>query len=143
MTGFSGKRGSALMQVLVLGGVIASIVILLLRFSVNRTVNVARTARTIEARAYAEGCMAHFTTLAALREMHGLPPKFDGITPFATAAATAIYSCNLDSLATESVTTMSFTPVNALEYKDNNNNGIPIPTTLMKVEFDITREILE
>ncbi|MDR0734814.1 MAG: hypothetical protein LBG16_03895 [Elusimicrobiota bacterium] len=72
---FKNKKGSALMQVLVLGGVIAGIVVLLLRFSTARTVNVVKTLRKMPAKAYAEGCMAQFTAAAMLRELHGRPPS--------------------------------------------------------------------
>lgn len=68
------RRGSAMMQVLVLGSIIASIVILLLRFAVTRTVNITKTRRMIAAKAYAEGCMAQFTSVAFRRELHGRPP---------------------------------------------------------------------
>ncbi|MDR1124141.1 MAG: hypothetical protein LBL61_06110 [Elusimicrobiota bacterium] len=81
---FKEKRGSALMQVLVLGGVIAGIVVLLLRFSAARMVNVVKTTRKMQAKAYAEGCMAQFTAAAMMRELHGLPPSTieeDGTIP--------------------------------------------------------------
>ncbi len=68
------NRGSALMQVLVLGSVIAAIVLLVLRFSVTRTTNIVKTKRRVAAKAYAEACMAQYNSIAMERELNGLPP---------------------------------------------------------------------
>ncbi|MDR0646001.1 MAG: hypothetical protein LBG46_03260 [Elusimicrobiota bacterium] len=152
MTVFSEKRGSALMQVLVLGGVMASIVILLLRFAVGRTVNVVKTTRTISAKAYAESCMAEFTALAALRELHGLPPPltaapYDAYTTDAAAVWPSYnnnkeYFCEIvlsDSPLLSKNATMVFTPVFASRYLDADAaQYISIPNTIMKVAVDVT-----
>ena len=88
------KNGSALMQVLVLGGVIAGVVILLLRFSLVRASNVVKTSRKISAKAFTEGCMADLTARAMMNELYGRPPSIAGSTQF-----TCQYNVNLGSPA--------------------------------------------
>lgn len=72
------KKGSALMQVMVLGSVIAAIIIMLMRFAVGRTGNMLKTKRVIQAKAYAEGCIAQYNTMAMERALEGLPVPVDG-----------------------------------------------------------------
>lgn len=74
MLKFSNRKGSALMQVLVLGSVIASIVLLVLRLSITRTTNVVKTKRKVSAKAYAEACLAQYNAVSMTREEKGLPP---------------------------------------------------------------------
>lgn len=68
------RKGSALMQVLVLGSVIAAIVMLVLRLAITRTTNVVKTKRKVSAKAYAESCLAQYNAIAMVREENGLPP---------------------------------------------------------------------
>lgn len=77
MLRFNNNKGSALMQVLVLGSVIAAIVLLVLRFSVTRTTNIVKTKRRVAAKAYAEACMAQYNSIAMERELNGLPPLIE------------------------------------------------------------------
>ena len=67
------KKGSALMQVMVLGSVIAAIIVMLMRFAVGRTGNMLKTKRVIQAKAYAEGCIAQYNTMAMERALEGFP----------------------------------------------------------------------
>lgn len=71
---FNNKKGSALMQVLVLGSVIAAIVLLVLRLAMTRTTNVVKTKRKVSAKAYAESCLAQYNAISMVREEKGLPP---------------------------------------------------------------------
>ncbi|MDR1684472.1 MAG: hypothetical protein LBR90_03320 [Elusimicrobiota bacterium] len=68
------KKGSALLQVLVIGALIATFSVVILRFSFTRTINTVKTTRYVAAKNYAEGCMAWFTADAMLRELVGRPP---------------------------------------------------------------------
>lgn len=67
------KKGSALMQVLVLGSVIATIVLLVLRFAMSRTTNVVKTKRRIVSKAVAEACFAQINAIITSRELAGKP----------------------------------------------------------------------
>lgn len=84
------KKGSALMQVLVLGSVIAAVVLLVLRLAMTRTTNVVKTKRKVSAKAYAESCLAQYNAIAMVREEKGLPPistfscVVDGVTKSVT-----------------------------------------------------------
>lgn len=49
---FLNKKGSALMQVMVLGSIIAAIIVMLMRFSVGRTANMLKTKREIQAKPF-------------------------------------------------------------------------------------------
>lgn len=67
------RKGSALMQVLVLGSVIATIVLLVLRFSMSRTTNVVKTKRRVISKAVAEACFAQINAIITARELAGKP----------------------------------------------------------------------
>lgn len=74
---FLNKKGSALMQVMVLGSIIAAIIVMLMRFSVGRTANMLKTKREIQAKAFVEGCMAQYNTMAMERALQGYPILLD------------------------------------------------------------------
>lgn len=67
------RKGSALMQVLVLGSVIATIVLLVLRFAMSRTTNVVKTKRRVVSKAVAEACYAQINAIITARELAGKP----------------------------------------------------------------------
>lgn len=87
---FFNKKGSALMQVMVLGSIIAAIIVMLMRFSVGRTTNMLKTKRTVEAKEFFEACMAQYNTMAMERAMAGYPPYID---PSSNAET---FTCNVD-----------------------------------------------
>jgi len=71
---FKNKKGSALLQVLVLGTVIAAIVLLVLRVAMTRVTNVTKTRRKVSAKSFAESCISQYEAMAMTREENGLPP---------------------------------------------------------------------
>jgi len=75
---FFNKKGSALMQVMVLGSIIAAIIVMLMRFSVGRTANMLKTKREVQAKAFMEGCLAQYNTMAMERALKGYPILLDG-----------------------------------------------------------------
>ncbi|MBQ4493827.1 MAG: hypothetical protein II972_04440 [Elusimicrobiaceae bacterium] len=50
-------KGSALVQVLVLGALIATIVVVLLKFSITRTSNMVQTKSLVGSKMAVQGCM--------------------------------------------------------------------------------------
>ncbi len=87
------KKGSALMQVMVLGSIIAAIIVMLMRFSLGRTSNMLKTKRVIASKAYAEGCIAQYNAIAVERAMEGIPPRVDGNNK-------EEFKCNIDGKET-------------------------------------------
>ena len=87
------KKSSALMQVLVLGSVIAAVVLLVLRLAMTRTTNVVKTKRKVSAKAYAESCLSQYNAIAMVREENGLPP----ITSFQCNVAGVIKTVTINS----------------------------------------------
>ena len=85
------KKGSALMQVMVLGSIIAAIIVMLMRFSLGRTSNMLKTKRVIASKAYAEGCIAQYNARAVERAMAGEPPIIDGSNQEKFTCNTDIY----------------------------------------------------
>lgn len=85
------------MQVLVLGAIIASIVILMMRFTVTRTVNVLKTKNIIAAKIYAESCIAQYTAVAVALELKGLPPPQS-------------FTCNINGVEKPITTIPALTP---------------------------------
>ncbi len=73
------KRGSAMLQVLVMGAVIAAIITIVLRFSTIRTIGYNRTRREVVTRAVAEACIAQYNTHATHAEIRGVKPNPSGI----------------------------------------------------------------
>lgn len=70
---FFTKKGSALMQVLVLGSIIASLSVLLLRYTVTRSANVLKTKKVLQTEPIAESCANTYMAFLAARELTGLP----------------------------------------------------------------------
>jgi len=68
------KKGSALMQVLVIGLIVATFAILMLRYAVTRSSNITRTERILETEVVAESCLGQYMTYLAYAELHGKPP---------------------------------------------------------------------
>ena len=89
------KKGSALLQVLVLGSVIAAVVLLVLRLAMTRTTNVVKTKRKVSAKAYAESCLSQYNAIAMVREENGLPPLSS--TTFSCNVGGVIKTVNINS----------------------------------------------
>lgn len=89
-----GRKGSALMQVMVMGSIIAAIIIMLMRFAVGRTSNMLKTKRIISSKAYAEGCIAQYNAIAVQRALDGVPPLLD-------ANNVETFTCTIDGVNTE------------------------------------------
>ncbi|MBO4707306.1 MAG: hypothetical protein J5594_01945 [Elusimicrobiaceae bacterium] len=68
------KKGSALMQVLVIGLIIATFAILILRYAVTRSANISRTARVLEADIVADSCLEQYMSFLAAADLSGMPP---------------------------------------------------------------------
>jgi hypothetical protein len=146
---FKNKKGSALMQVLVLGGVVAGIVVLLLRFSTARMVNVVKTMRKMPAKAYAEGCVAQFTAAAMLRELHGRPPG-DGIAgspnvDLLPGSPSLTYKCKyiVGPATNEGVESTMYFEVVAGGEVTIGTDTYNIPSTLLKMTLNIDTSQLE
>ena len=88
------KRGSALMQVMVMGSIIAAIIIMLMRFAIGRTSNMLKTKRVIASKAYAEGCIAQYNAVAVERALDGVPPLLDGSNQ-------EKFTCTIDGVTTD------------------------------------------
>ena len=134
-----GRRGSALIQVLVLGGVIAGIIVLLLRFSVARTLNVSKTTHKLAAKAYAEGCMAEFTAAAMLRELHGLPLIGDPNSQVVMGTphiASCQYPIAGGDMGPPAHISASLLPANY--YMGIDGNAYPVPPTIFEITFEVS-----
>jgi hypothetical protein len=68
------KKGSALMQVLVIGLIVAAFAVLMLRYAVTRTANLSRSARILEAQIVADSCLDQYMAYQATSELLGEPP---------------------------------------------------------------------
>lgn len=76
-------KGSALVQVLVLGALIATIVVVLLKFSITRTSNMVQTKSLVGSKMAVQGCMTMLNEEEIRRINDGLPPYFeDGNSDF-------------------------------------------------------------
>ena len=69
------KKGSALMQVMVVGLIIATFAILMLRYAVTRSSNLSRTERILETQVIADSCLEQFMSVLAYTELYGVPPN--------------------------------------------------------------------
>ena len=67
------KKGSALMQVLVIGLIVAAFAVLMLRYAVTRTANLSRSARILEAQVVADSCLEQYMAYQATSELLGEP----------------------------------------------------------------------
>ena len=71
------KKGSALMQVLVIGLIVAAFAVLMLRYAVTRTANLSRSARILEAQIVADSCLDQYMAFQAASELLGEPTGTD------------------------------------------------------------------
>jgi hypothetical protein len=142
------KKGSALLQVLIMGSIIASISVLLLRFAVTRTTNMVKTTRKIPARMYAEACMSQITLDAVGNEFIGRPPRFDtGIIPGATVQPIYTYWCKLNlgnatntgTLREEAMTLKGITGGTKIITTPSGAVSVPLPSTLYEVKLTVER----
>ena len=68
------KKGSALMQVLVIGLIVAAFAVLMLRYAVTRSANLSRTSRILESQIIADSCLDQYMAFQATSELSGKPP---------------------------------------------------------------------
>ncbi|MCR5505201.1 MAG: hypothetical protein K6E94_06635 [Elusimicrobiaceae bacterium] len=68
------KKGSALMQVLVVGLIVATFAILMLRYAVTRSSNISRTERILETEILADSCLEQYMAYLSYAELYGTPP---------------------------------------------------------------------
>ena len=69
------KKGSALMQVLVIGLIVATFAILILRYAITRSANLSRTARIFESDIVADSCLDQYMAFQAAADLSGIPPS--------------------------------------------------------------------
>ena len=65
------KKGSALMQVMVVGLIISAFSVLMLRYAVTRSANLTRTERILESRVVADSCLDQYMAYYAEMELSG------------------------------------------------------------------------
>lgn len=68
------KKGSALMQVMVIGLIVAAFAVLMLRYAVTRSANLSRTSRILESQIIADSCLDQYMSFQAAAELSGKPP---------------------------------------------------------------------
>ena len=68
------KKGSALMQVLVIGLIVAAFAVLMLRYAVTRSANLSRTVRILDSQIVADSCLDQYMSFQATSELKGEPP---------------------------------------------------------------------
>ena len=74
------KKGSALMQVLVVGLIVATFAILMLRYAVTRSSNISRTERILETEVIADSCLDQYMTYLTYAELRGTPMVLEDFT---------------------------------------------------------------
>lgn len=102
------NKGSALLQVLVIGALIATIVVVLLRFSVTRTANMSQTRNLVGSNLAVQSCMDSLNEEETRRMSLGILPYFDeGHSEYACALSgyqvvitrdTTAYASNVNRL---------------------------------------------
>lgn len=65
------KKGSALMQVMVVGLIVAAFSVLMLRYAVTRSSNLSRTERILESQIIADSCLDQYMAYLAEAELSG------------------------------------------------------------------------
>lgn len=75
-------KGSALLQVLVLSAVIATIVVVLLKFSITRTSNAIQTKHVVGAKSAMQACMSLLNEEELNRMTQGRAPYFEENSEF-------------------------------------------------------------
>ena len=68
------NKGSALMQVIVVGLIVAAFSVLMLRYAVTRSANLTRTQRILESQTIADSCLDQYMSFLAYSELYGVPP---------------------------------------------------------------------
>jgi hypothetical protein len=68
------KKGSALMQVMVIGLIIAAFSVMILRYAITRSANLTRTTRVLSSQISAESCLDQYMAFIATSELSGEPP---------------------------------------------------------------------
>ena len=68
------NKGSALMQVLVVGLIVAAFSVLILRYAVTRSANLSRTQRILESQVIADSCLDQYMSFLAYSELSGVAP---------------------------------------------------------------------
>lgn len=68
------KKGSALMQVLVVGLIVAAFAVLMLRYAITRSANLSRTERILESQIVADSCLDQYMAYWAQAELSGREP---------------------------------------------------------------------
>ena len=68
------KKGSALMQVMVIGLIIATFSVMILRYAITRSANLTRTTRILSSQISAESCLDQYMAFMATAELSGEPP---------------------------------------------------------------------
>lgn len=118
------STGSALMQVLVLGALIATIVVVLLKFSITRTSNMIQTKNMVAAKIAMQGCLSKLNEEETRRIINGEKPFFEG-----TGEDNIPFNCTINNYEVE---------ITRGEYKNNNrrdfSTGIVRPLKV-KVQF--------
>ena len=66
------KRGSALMQVMVIGLIVAAFSVLILRYAITRSSNLSRTERILKTQITADSCLDQYMNDLALHELYGV-----------------------------------------------------------------------
>ena len=67
------KKGSALMQVLVIGLVVAAFAVMILRYAITRSANLSRTDRILQSQMVADSCLDQYMAYQATAELYGRP----------------------------------------------------------------------
>ena len=67
------KKGSALMQVLVIGLVIAAFAVMILRYAITRSANLSRSDRILQSQMISDSCMDQYMAYQATAELYGQP----------------------------------------------------------------------
>ena len=67
------KKGSALMQVMVIGLIIATFSVMILRYAITRSANLTRTTRILSSQISADSCLDQYMALIATSELSGEP----------------------------------------------------------------------
>ena len=71
------KRGSALMQVMVIGLIVAAFSVMILRYAITRSANLTRTDRILQSQIIADSCLEQYMAYIATAELYGMPYSTD------------------------------------------------------------------
>lgn len=114
------KKGSALMQVMVIGLIIAAFAVMMLRYAVTRSANLSRTERILSSQIVADSCLDQYMAFQATAELSGEPPCFN---------------LNMDCLyiTGNSGTTVSSITMNAVGTTDIDNSYMIVTTFTVPV----------